>query len=157
MLPDAESELKRKLAAAQAIKSVPAAKPGEVIYQSKAFAYRFQLTAAADRIDPATGVLVRARPEVAQFQQGQYRTSKEDHIKRLDSSPQCGVGRDFWRAEEMLKAASDKQISDLVGAVKATGDQSLIARIVAELSPEVGKTEFALPPRPPQADAVQAE
>lgn len=149
--PEVESELKRKLSAVAALAKGPTAKPGEVIYQSRAFAYRFQVTAPADRIDPATGVLVRSRPVNAQFHQGQYRTSDPTVIARLDSSPDCGVGRDFWRAEEMQKAALDKQVENLTATVAASGDPALIERVVSELMPLVGQKEFDLGPAPKPA------
>ncbi len=144
----AESELNRKLAAVRSLTSGAVAKPGEVVYQSRAYAYRYQLTSIADRLDPATGQLIRARPRVAQFHQGIYRTSDPDDIKRLDASTDCGVGRDFWRADDMKQAALEKQVESLSAAVKASGDPALIERVVADLMPLIGQTEFSLPPAP---------
>lgn len=147
--PAAESELAKKVAAVAGLATQPAVKPGEVVFQSRAFAYRYQLTAPADRLDPATGVLVRARPRNAQFHQGLYRTSDEADIKRMKSDPAYGVGRDFWDAEEMRKAALDRQVASLTASVAASGDQAMIERVVADLLPLIGKKDFDLgqPPK----------
>lgn len=144
----AESELQRQLAAVATFAGGAPAKEGEVVYQSRYFAYRYQITAPADLFNPATGVVTRARPVTAQFAEGVYRTSDPAIIERLDSSPECGVGKDFWRAEEMKKAALEKQVQSLTATVAAAGDPKLIERVVADLMPLLGKTEFELPAAP---------
>lgn len=121
----------------------------EHVFQSKAVAYRFQVTAPSDIFDPLSGKKHAARPVVAQFKDGVYRTKDNEIATALLLSKDCGVGRDFWLVDDMkahgLKLKEDEY------AARLAADPVLRERVLARLGADV--QSFA-PPKPAASPAA---
>lgn len=140
----AKAQLQEQIEAARRI-----AKPlrsGEVVFQSRFYGYRYQISAPADVYNPATGEVTKGRPKAAQFTQGEFRTSDPEVVARMKRAPEYGIGRDFWDAEEMRAISLTRSVESLAETVKNSGDPALIQRLIDELTPLAGQTkEFKLP------------
>jgi hypothetical protein len=122
--------------------------PNAKVFVSRYNSLRVQVTSPADRVDPTTGRTIIARPKVAQFKDGVYKTSDEDTIQWLMGHPNQGMGRDFWLAAEAQKRAEEKQYSDMLAAVKS--NPHLADRLLGDLTGD----SFPVPEAPKEHDAV---
>lgn len=127
---------------------VARASSSDKVFVSRYNSLRVQVTAPADRVDPATGRTIIARPKVAQFKDGVFKTSDADTIEWLTGHPNFGLGRDFWLAAEAQKRAEEKQYSDMLRAVKS--NPALADRLLGDLT---GDT-FTVPPVEKPAEAL---
>lgn len=116
-LPDPAAALSAHL---EMIREAEAAsKPADgdtFVFHSRFANMRIQLTAPADKYDVATGILVRGVPQVAQFDQGVYRTKDAEKVSRLMESSSFRLG-DVWlaseRAREVAVAAKESLLATL--------------------------------------------
>lgn len=121
--------------------SVRAADADEFVFQARAAAYRFQVTAPSDIFDPLTGKKSAAKPVVVQFRDGVFRTKDSEIASALLGSRDCGVGRDFWLVEDMKAHRLEQEEEQY--AARLAADPELRARVLSRLGESV--TSFAPP------------
>lgn len=132
--------------------------PYDVIFQSKYRKHRVQVTSPADRLDPSTGILIRARPIAARFEDGIYRIPRQldrkdaDFVlERLRQHPNYGIGRDFWEQADMIDEGKIKATADSIALLQSNPD---IRQSVLEV---LESTDFDLDDRqiPPADPAMR--
>jgi hypothetical protein len=126
-----------------------------VVFISRFNSLRIQVTAPADRIDPGTGRIFRARPVAAQFREGIFTIDlrqpgasevytfltgrdAETGKKTGDAHPHYGV--DFWLASEAYEQAKEAHYQQLLQT--AMSEPDIVTRLVADLQAR----NFDLPP-----------
>src|SRR5688572_18016114 len=144
---DQQEELARQA------REVRGADADEFVFQAKAVAYRFQVTAPSDLFDPTTGKKSAAKPVFAQFKDGVYRTKDVDSATSLLASRHCGVGRDFWLVEDMKAHRLEQEEQQF--AERLAADPQLRERVLSRLGASV--TSFAPPAKSgaPEGDGAQ--
>jgi hypothetical protein len=103
---------------------------GSVLFVSRDRSYRLQLVAIGDKVDPATGRILKGETKTAVFQNKEFRTSDPEVIAWVRAAK--GFNVEFWDASE-LEAASRQQAEDsLVNTL--TQDPALLDRVMERMT-----------------------
>ncbi|OFX02424.1 MAG: hypothetical protein A3E78_01985 [Alphaproteobacteria bacterium RIFCSPHIGHO2_12_FULL_63_12] len=125
--------------------------PGEKVYHSRFRSIRIQVKTAQDRIDVATGTLIRGETQFAQFIDGEYRTTDPGCIAAIERCRSFLQG-DIQDSDKVRLDAQRASFNTLVETVM--GNPELLARLKADerLKKDLNLDDF---PLPKQADAPQ--
>lgn len=117
---------------------------GEKLYQTRIRFLRVQVKTAADRLDMATGALIRGTTVFAQFKEGEYRTSDPEIQAAIERSSSFVQG-DIWDADQLRIVAAKASYEALVNNV--LGDPELLEKLKGDerLKKDLNLTDFALP------------
>lgn len=128
--------------------------PGQRVFHSRIRFLRVQVKTQADRMDMATGTIIRGDTKYAQFKDGELKTSDPEEIAAVERCRSFQTG-DVWDADAVRQNAAVASYEALVSQVLNNPELTEKLRRDERLKKVLNVGEFPLPNRGPEVRSAE--